>query len=156
MARRPRAAAVRSRRATARPLKDAFDEAFVAEWGHELRDYEAWSERVLGVPQFDPELILVVWDGDEIAASVGRLPASGSATGASSRGSACGPRGARQGLGLSLLHESFRRFAERGETMAALGVDSENPTGATRLYERAGMRILWRADVWRKELQPGA
>ncbi len=37
--------------------------------------------------------------------------------------------------------------------MAALGVDSENPTGATRLYERAGMRILWRADVWRKELR---
>ena len=60
---------------------------------------------------------------------------------------------APQGLGLSLLQESFRRFAERGETMAALGVDSENPTGATRLYERAGMRILWRADVWRKELR---
>jgi ribosomal protein S18 acetylase RimI-like enzyme len=43
-----------------------------------------------------------------------------------------------------------------GETTVALGVDSENPTGATRLYERAGMRILWRADVWEKELRPGA
>ena len=64
------------------------------------------------------------------------------------------PAWRQQGLGLALLHESFRRFAERGETTAALGVDSENPTGATRLYERAGMRILWRADVWRKELRP--
>lgn len=57
---------------------------------------------------------------------------------------------------LALLHEGFRRFIERGETTAALGVDNENPTGATRLYERVGMRILWRAGVWRKELRPGA
>jgi ribosomal protein S18 acetylase RimI-like enzyme len=63
------------------------------------------------------------------------------------------PAWRRRGLGLALLYESFRRFAERGETLAALGVDSENPTGATRLYERAGMRVLWRADVWRKELR---
>ena len=40
----------------ARQLKDALDEAFVDEWGHEKRDYDAWAERVLGVPQFDPEL----------------------------------------------------------------------------------------------------
>ena len=66
------------------------------------------------------------------------------------------PRWRRRGLGLALLRESFRRFAECGETTAALGVDSENPAGATRLYERAGMRILWRADVWRKELRTGA
>ena len=56
----------------------------------------------------------------------------------------------------ALLHESFRRFRETGETTVALGVDVENPTGATRLYERAGMRVLWQADVWQKELRPGA
>jgi GNAT superfamily N-acetyltransferase len=48
------------------------------------------------------------------------------------------PAWRRRGLGLALLHESFRRCAEWGETTAALGVDSENPTGATWLYERAG------------------
>jgi hypothetical protein len=35
-------------------------------------------------------------------------------------------------------------------------VDAENPTGALRLYEHAGMRVLWRADVWEKELRAGA
>jgi len=30
----------------------------------------------------------------------------------------------------------------------------DNPTGAVRLYEHAGMRVLWRADVWQKELRP--
>jgi ribosomal protein S18 acetylase RimI-like enzyme len=66
------------------------------------------------------------------------------------------PEWRRRGLGLALLRESFRRIHATGETVVALGVDSQNPTGATRLYERAGMRALWRADVWEKELRPDA
>jgi hypothetical protein len=31
-------------------------------------------------------------------------------------------------------------------------VDTENRTGATRLYERAGMRVEHRFDFWRKRL----
>jgi ribosomal protein S18 acetylase RimI-like enzyme len=54
----------------------------------------------------------------------------------------------------TLLRESFRRFRKTGETTVALGVDVENPTSATRLYERAGMRVLWQAEVWQKELRP--
>ena len=95
-----------------------------------------------------------VWDGDELAAAsvnyAKRLDDWGFVATLGFR-----PPWRRRGLGLALLHESFRRFANRGETTAALGVDSENLTGATRLYERAGMRVLWRADVWRKELRPG-
>ena len=63
---------------------------------------------------------------------------SETATGGSSGRSASGRPGDRRGLGLALLRESFRRFRETGETTVALGVDVENPTGATRLYERAG------------------
>lgn len=138
-----------------RRLKDAVDDAFAEEWSHEHREYDIWAERVFGVPQFDPELVLVVWDGDEIAAlAVDYQKRLGDWGLISLLGVRAEWR--RRGLGLSLLYESFRRFADRGETVAALGVDSENPTGATRLYERAGMRILWRADVWRKELRPGA
>ena len=47
----------------------------------------------------------------------------------------------RNGLGEALLHHSFREFAARGLTSAKLGVDASSPTGATRLYERAGMSI---------------
>jgi mycothiol synthase len=36
----------------------------------------------------------------------------------------------------------------------ALGVDSESLTGATRLYERAGMRVERLYSVYRKELRP--
>jgi ribosomal protein S18 acetylase RimI-like enzyme len=58
----------------------------------------------------------------------------------------------RFGLGLAMLQEAFRRFYERGERVVGLGVDAENPTGATRLYERAGMSVAWQATVYEKEL----
>jgi len=31
-------------------------------------------------------------------------------------------------------------------------VDAENPTGATRLYERLGMRVAFQANIYRKDL----
>jgi ribosomal protein S18 acetylase RimI-like enzyme len=62
------------------------------------------------------------------------------------------PRWRRLGLGEALLRESFREFHRRGERRVALAVDVENPTGATRLYERVGMRPLWEAVVYRKQL----
>jgi hypothetical protein len=43
-----------------------------------------------------------------------------------------------------------------GLELRPLDIDAENPTGAVRLYERAGMLVLWRADVWERELDAGA
>jgi len=59
----------------------------------------------------------------------------------------------RRGLGLALLHQAFTWFWERGERRVGLGVDTENPTDARRLYERAGMRAVWQADVYQKVLR---
>jgi mycothiol synthase len=133
----------------------AFEEAFVSEWGHQPRDYAEWLEKkIVAQARFDPELVVVVWDGDEVAGlSLNydkRMGDWGWVANLAVR-----PAWRKRGLGLALLQESFRRFAERGENTVALGVDSENPTGATRLYERAGMTVLWRADVWQKELRAG-
>ena len=111
------------------------------------------TEAVTEWPRFDAELIPVAWDGDEVV-GVSLNYAKRMGDWGFIRTLAVREAWRRRGIGLALLHESFRRFAARGETTAALGVDSENPTGATRLYERAGMRVLWRADVWQKELRP--
>ena len=138
-----------------RSVHTAHEEAFAEEWGHRPRDYHSWSEKVVGWPRFDPELFAVIWDGDDVAAfSLNYDKRMGDWGWIGTLG--VRPAWRRQGLGLALLRESFRRFAERGETTAALSVDSENRTGATLLYERAGMRELWRADVWQKELRAGA
>lgn len=135
-----------------RLVQATIDEAFTDEWGYERREYDEWRRRMFDVESFDPELCPVAWDGDEIAAvSVNYAKRNGDWGWIGTV--AVRPAWRRRGLGLALLRESFRRFTDRGERTAALGVDSENPTGATRLYERAGMRELWRADVWRKELR---
>jgi ribosomal protein S18 acetylase RimI-like enzyme len=47
----------------------------------------------------------------------------------------------RQGLGEALLLHSFEAFRRKGFTRGTLGVDASSVTGATRLYERAGMRV---------------
>ena len=105
-------------------------------------------------PRFDLSLPVVAWADDEVAGFTLYYPKRMGDWGwISVLGVA--PAWRRQGLGLALLQESFRRIRATGETVAALGVDSENPTGATRLYERAGMRVLWQADVWREGARAG-
>ena len=46
---------------------EAIEEAFADEWGHRRRPYEEWRKRVFGWRNFDPSLVPVAWDGDEIA-----------------------------------------------------------------------------------------
>jgi mycothiol synthase len=138
-----------------RVLHASFNEAFAAEWGHADRPYEVWAERCFGWHGFDPSLVVMAWNGEELAGfSLNYPKRMGDWGWIGSIGVL--PSWRRRGLGLTLLQESFRRFRATGEGTVALGVDAENPTGATRLYERAGMHVLWRADVWQKELRPGA
>lgn len=59
----------------------------------------------------------------------------------------------RHGLGEALLRHAFRELFACGVRRVGLGVDAENTTGATRLYERAGMHVAFRADVYAKVLQ---
>ena len=61
--------------------------------------------------------------------------------------------GATDWIETELRDEWDGRFHQTGETTGALGVVSENPTGALRLDEHTGMRVLWQADVWHKELR---
>lgn len=135
-----------------RALYDAELEAFAEEWDYAALGYDEWRGRVFGRSGFDPSLVPVVWAGDELVAFSRNYPKRNGDWGFIGT-LGVRPAWRRRGLGLALLHESFRRFRDTGETTVALGVDVENPTGATRLYERAGMRVLWRADVWTKELR---
>ncbi len=135
----------------------ATEEAFAEEWNFLHRPFDEWRKRVFDWSRFDPSLVPVAWDVErgEIAGLSLNYPKR---MGDWGWVGAIGVRPAwrRRGLGLALLRDSFRRFREAGERVVALGVDAENPTGAVQLYEHAGMRVLWRADVWQKELRAGA
>jgi ribosomal protein S18 acetylase RimI-like enzyme len=63
------------------------------------------------------------------------------------------PEWRRRGIAEALLRAAFAEFFRRGELRVALGVDAESPTGATRLYERVGMRVFSRTVVYEKELR---
>ena len=103
--------------------------------------FEEWQHWLTKRASFDPSLWFLVHDGDELSAfSLCRQdetdPNAGYVELLGVR-----RKWRRQGLGEALLLHSFRAFRERGYTRATLGVDASSPTGATRLYERAGMRV---------------
>lgn len=136
-------------------VQAALDEAFAQEWGYNALPYAEWVEKTFGVDRFDASLCPLVWDGERLAGFSLNYPKRFGDWGWIGM-LGVRPAWRRRGLGLTLLQESFRRFHERGERVVALGVDAENPTGATRLYERAGMGVLWQADVWRKVIREAA
>jgi len=137
-----------------RRLHAASESAFTETWEYRARSYDEWAHDIFGRPQFEPSLVVVAWSADEIAGfSINYAKRMGDWGWVGLLGVT--PPWRRRGLGLALLMESFERLRATGETTVALGVDSENPTGATRLYERAGMGVLWQADVWEKELRAG-
>ena len=63
----------------------------------------------------------------------------------------------RRGIALALLHHSFCELYLRGAHGVGLGVDGMSLTGATRLYEKAGMHSdpKHRYEMYEKELRPG-
>ncbi len=61
----------------------------------------------------------------------------------------------RRGLALVLLHHSFGEFYRRGKCKVGLEVDAQSLTGATRLYEKAGMHVDRQYANYEKELRPG-
>jgi ribosomal protein S18 acetylase RimI-like enzyme len=133
-----------------RVLYEVLEEAFEDHWGHEPRTFEDWLERN---GPLDERLCYVVRadDGTPAAAQVCDEERFGGALVA-----ILGVRRAfrRQGLGEALLRQAFHDLAARGRHRVALGVDAENTTGATRLYERVGMQVVLQDDAYEKLLGP--
>lgn len=131
---------------------DAQNESFQDHWGSHAETYEQWAPRKLDRKEFDPGLWIIAWDGDQIAGfSQNRY-----------RGEIgwIGTLGVRRpwrkrGLGEALLLHSFGEFYRRGTNTIGLGVDAQNPTGATRLYQKVGMRAVSEFVYYEKELRPG-
>ncbi len=118
--------------------------------GQRERTLEEWSAFLLETPRFDPQMcVVVVRNGQPIGAAMTEDVADYGFV----RQLAVSPRCRGGGLGTALLHECFRRHAERGLPATVLGVDSANPTGAIALYEKAGMQVAERITRW--EWTPG-
>ncbi len=60
-----------------------------------------------------------------------------------------------RGFGRNLLLHAFGEFHRRGMRGAALDVDAQSLTGATRLYESVGMTEVHQRAIYLRELRAG-
>jgi mycothiol synthase len=135
----------------ARAVKAALDEAFADEFWTRRQSFDQWEQRLLSRPEFDPSLWFVAWDGDVVAGAIVAYD-FGDIGWVQGLGVRAPWRG--RGAGLALLTRALAAFHEHGRPTVCLGVDAENETGATRLYERAGMHVTLRWTLYRRRLAP--
>jgi len=142
-----------------RAIWEADTEAFRDHWGFvepSEEDYQAW---LVDKTFFRPELWQVAWDiaKDQVAGQV-RMYIDHEQNKLYHR-----QRGwtefisvrrpyRRRGLARALIARSLRAQKQAGMTESALGVDSENLSGATKVYEDCGFRVVKRNTVYRKPL----
>lgn len=143
-----------------RAIWEAKDEAFADHWGHLVNteaDYQRWAND----PSHDLSLWQVAWAGERVAGlSLNGVIEADNAHYGFLRGwiNTLGVRRAWRGRGLArtLLVNGLQALRERGMTEAVLGVDAENLTGATRLYESVGFKVLNKDAVYRKRVSLSA
>lgn len=139
-----------------RAIWEASAEAFQDHWGATEVD-ESDYERFLADPRNEPRLWVVAWDGDQIAGSILNFvnydynERTGQKLGYTEFISVRRPW-RRRGLAKAMLARSMQVHKDNGMTQTALGVDTENPSGALALYESMGYKVVSRSTTYRKPL----
>ncbi|MEN4099951.1 MAG: GNAT family N-acetyltransferase [Anaerolineaceae bacterium] len=139
----------------------AAQEAFRDHYGfveEPFEDYYRRWQRILASDHEcnDPVLWLAAMDGNEIAGICYnrlQIPHSTELGWVSMLGVRRPWR--RKGIAEALLLQSFHRFYERGYQWVGLGVDAASLTGATRLYEKVGMKVVNETFQFWKVLREG-
>jgi mycothiol synthase len=129
-----------------RATLECIRESFRDHWGHVEQPFEEsfarWQHWLDNDPEFDQGLWVLAVDeaGRIIGTSLGRwkLPEDPAMAWISSLGVVRPWR--RRGVALAMLQYTFAVMYARGRLRVGLGVDADSLTGATRLYEKAGMR----------------
>jgi mycothiol synthase len=132
--------------ADAETVHDVLEDAFADHWGYEPYPHDLAMEQL---SRRDPGLIWVATCDDAAAGAL--IARTLEDTGWIDDLGVRRPWRGR-GIARALLRQAFGELARRGIGSVALNVDSENTTGATRLYESVGMRArrAWR--VYEKPL----
>lgn len=137
---------------------DAMLEAFRDHHGgHD--DSEAAFQRWTVDPVFDLSLVIIAFDGEEVAGGVqgwvdpDENEANGYRRGWTDPVFTRRPW-RRRGLAHALLGRALVAVRDRGMTSAQLGVDSENPYQALTLYERHRFKTVRTGSEWTRVIAP--
>lgn len=139
----------RASRAAFRDHRGSVDEPFE-------QAFTRWQYHHIEDEKHDPTLWFLAMDGDIIAGvSLCRPESWVNPHEGYVKILGVNPDYRKQGLGLALLLYTFGEFWQRGTYRVSLHVDGSSLTGATRLYEKAGMRVYKTHDAFELELRPG-
>lgn len=140
-------------------INAAVNEVFRDHWGHADNTLEQWQHYV-SWSAFKPDLSVIAEDtttGEVAGVCIVTVNAEENKRLGVERGwiDVLGVRRPyrKQGLGTALILAGLRNLREAGLAQAALGTDSENITGATRLYERAGFVVEKTRVAYRKRMR---
>ena len=132
-----------------RAFHEVLESAFGDSGDHNASTFDDYRARVYALPR-------VEWDEWLVAEVSGRIAGILQSQSADAHGWVRMLGVARefrgQGVGALLLRSAFHVYAAKGYQSAGLGVDTENPTGAYRLYESVGMRPVYEADMYQREV----
>ncbi|MEI2689269.1 MAG: GNAT family N-acetyltransferase [Anaerolineae bacterium] len=142
-----------------RAIWDADIEAFQDHWGAAMlseEDYQGWlNNKII----FQPDIWQIAWDiaTDQVAGQVRTFVNHAENEKYNRRRGWTEFIGVRRpwrrrGLARALIVRSLQVQKDLGMTESALGVDSENPSGATRIYEDCGFRVVEHSTTFRKPL----
>ena len=142
------------------PILQAHRDAFRDHYGYVEEPWEKfearWRSWLASRKNFDPSLWFSALDGERVAGfvmcSVG-VPGDPDTCEVNGLGVCRGDR--RRGLGLALLRRLFGELYRRGHRRIVLYVDGNSITGATRVYQRAGMNVHRQHNLYELELRPG-
>ena len=123
--------------------RQALNEAFADHWSFEPVSEKDWQMFFMGRSDFRPDLTFIAMEGDEVAGVCLNVVNRETNERQGRREGWIQDLGVRRGwrkrgVASALLCASMRVFKAEGLECAMLGVDTENPTGALRLYERLG------------------
>jgi ribosomal protein S18 acetylase RimI-like enzyme len=145
-----------------RALLEAVNESFSDHWGFEPISDQDWQAFFIRTTAFRPELAFLAVDGEGPTAPIAGFSVNFIRTEDNLRqGVAEGwiiELGTRRpwrkrGIASALLCESMRAFKAAGLDYAGLGVDTENQTGALRIYERLGFTAIKRSLTFLKSVE---
>lgn len=146
-----------------RPIFDALHDAFRDHWGYAPPpDMDADFDEFRSWPLRNPALYKVAFAKDEngreqVAGMVLNFVAEEDNKAFGFKRGWCDPICVRRpwrkrGVARGLIMRSLRMFADMGMTEAALGVDTENMSGALRVYESCGFKVNSRSVTMRKQM----
>jgi len=150
--------------ADAEPVRLARNDAFADHWGSLESSPQRWQAQMVGAQAFRPQqsFVAVVDSGERAGRIAAFVMAEEFDAETAARGYRTGyialvgtVREARgNGLASALLARQLQSMQEDGYQRAELGVDSDSPTGAGRIYQRSGFVELEHNRVAGKRFGP--